>query len=291
MYSNAGLDQLWNKNLFSKQSDSTLQLFGKTLSYSLISSNTPYYDDNSPHNNPYNTLRLGLHDKFINLTPLFTPTWFSGAFIAFFGYQGYNVTQYGIFFSTFLFIQATITLIIKFHKTISIKYNLKQNITIFSSIAHGFFNIHTAEMVIDFNDTHHHKPKLALKGSKSSPMTHVIDNPQDDFSNSDDQTNHITTPTGFTSPPPFYTNRPNKFTEMSRFKLLPERKQNLHPKTKHKTSRFHSSTVQNPTLTNYSTVNTTLNDYSLDNTSAINDNDSHVKVYSKTNYPFAPPSF
>ena len=40
-------------------------------------------------------------------------------------------------------------------------------------------------------------------------MTHVIDNPPDDFSNSDDQTNHITTPTGITSPPPFYTIRPN----------------------------------------------------------------------------------
>ena len=43
-------------------------------------------------------------------------------------------------------------------------------------------------MVNDLNDTHHHKHKLALKGSKSSPMTHVIDNPLYDFSNSDDQT-------------------------------------------------------------------------------------------------------
>ena len=52
IYSNAELDQFWNKTLFSKLSDSTLQLFGKTLSYSFISSNTPYYDENSLHENP-----------------------------------------------------------------------------------------------------------------------------------------------------------------------------------------------------------------------------------------------
>ena len=34
--------------------------------------------------------------------------------------------------------QATITLLVKLYNTISIKYNLKQNITLFSSIAHGF---------------------------------------------------------------------------------------------------------------------------------------------------------
>ena len=68
IYSNTELDQFWNKILFSKHSDSTLQLLGKALSYSIISSNTPNYDANSSHENPYNTLRIGLHDKPINLT-------------------------------------------------------------------------------------------------------------------------------------------------------------------------------------------------------------------------------
>ena len=79
IYSNAELDQFWNRILFSKHSDSTLQLLGKALSYYFISSNTPNYDADSPHDsgNPYNTLRIGLHDKLLNLTPLFTPTWFS----------------------------------------------------------------------------------------------------------------------------------------------------------------------------------------------------------------------
>ena len=103
IYSNADLDQFWNRVLFSKHSDSTLQLLGKTLSYSFISSNTPKYDADFPQDSgiPYNTLRIGLHDKLLNLTPLFTPTWFPDAFIALFGYPCYILTQCGIYFPTF----------------------------------------------------------------------------------------------------------------------------------------------------------------------------------------------
>ena len=103
----------------------------------------------------------------MNLTPLFTPTWISYAFITLFGYPCYILTQYGIYFSTFLVVQATLTLIVKLYKTISIKYNLKNNITIFSSIAHGFFNVLTARMVNDPNVTQNKKPKSTLLKSKS----------------------------------------------------------------------------------------------------------------------------
>ena len=197
IYSNAELDQFWNRILFSKHSDSTLQLLGKALSYSFISSNTPDYDANSPHDNPYNTLRIGLHDKLINLTPLFTPTWFFDAFFAFFGYPCYILTQCGMYFSTFLFVQATLTLIVKLYKTISIKYNLKDNITLFSSIAHGFFNIFTAQMINDLNDNQNKKTRNTLLKSKSS----------DHFS--DTSTTFINYSTGISSPPPFYTKRPS----------------------------------------------------------------------------------
>ena len=161
IYSNAELDQFWNRILFSKHSDSTLQLLGKALSYSFNSSKTPDYDADSPHGNgnPYNTLRIGLHDKLLNLTPLLTPTWFSDAFIALFGYPCYILTQCDIYISSFLFVQATLTLIVKLYKTISITYNLENNITLFSSIAHGFFNILTAQMVNDLHDTQNKKPK------------------------------------------------------------------------------------------------------------------------------------
>ena len=103
IYSNAELDQFWNRILFSKHSDSTLQLLGKTLSYSIISSTTPDYDANSPHENPYNTLRIGPHDRLINLTSLLIPTRFSDTFIALLGYPCYILTQGGIYFSNVYF--------------------------------------------------------------------------------------------------------------------------------------------------------------------------------------------
>ena len=46
-------------------------------------------DSDSPLENPYNTLRIGLYDKLIHLTPLFTPTWFSDACFALLGYSCY----------------------------------------------------------------------------------------------------------------------------------------------------------------------------------------------------------
>ena len=113
IFSNAEIDLFWKRILLSKRSDSTLPLLGKVLSYSFISSNTPNCDANSTHENPYNTLGIGLREHLVNVTPLFTPTWFSNAFNAAFGFPCYILTQCGIKFSTFLFIQATLTLIIK----------------------------------------------------------------------------------------------------------------------------------------------------------------------------------
>ena len=81
------------------------------------------------------------------------PDWFSQAFINFFGYPCYVLRQCGIYFSTFRFIRDLFTFLPKFYRTISIKYNLQSNISILSSIAHGFFNIVTSEMLTDINNT------------------------------------------------------------------------------------------------------------------------------------------
>ena len=78
---------------------------------------------------------------------------------------------------------------------------------------------------------------------------------------------------------------------MTRLKLLPKRKQFYQPKTHHRVSTLYSSSVQLPTLPNYSNVNTTPNDIIVDNTPANFDTDSPMKVYSETIYPFPPPSF
>ena len=271
-YSNAELDQFWNRISFSKHSNSTLHLLGKALSYSFISSNTPDFDANSPHDNPYNTLRIGLHDKLIYLTPLFTPTWFFDALVALFGYLCCIHTQCGIYFSTFLFIQATITLIIKLYKTISIKYNLKHNITLLSSIAHGFFNILTAETVNDLI---------------------ITQNRKDNFS--DTSTNLINHSTDITSPPPFYTKRLNKL-QMPKFKLFPKRHHFSHPKTTLQTSTIPFSSEQHPSLPNYSNKHSHLNDKlatlhdTLTNAPDTSYTDTPIKIYSRVNFPFPPPS-
>ena len=151
IYSNAELDQFWNRVLFAKHSDTTLQLLGKSLGYDFI---TVHNDKHSySGHNPYNHLRIGVQDHLLNLLPLFNPDWFSQAFINLFGYPCYVLTQCGIYFSTFLFIREVLTFLFKFYRTISIKYNLQSNISILSSIAHGFFNIVTSEMVTDLNNT------------------------------------------------------------------------------------------------------------------------------------------
>ena len=151
IYSNAELDQFWNKVLFAKHSDTTLQLLGKSLSYDFITVHNERHSHSGP--NPYNHLRIGIHDHLLNFLPIFNPDWFSQAFINFFGYPCYVLTQCGSYFSTFLFIREVLTFLLKFYRTISIKYNLQSNISILSSIAHGFFIIDTSEMVTDLNNT------------------------------------------------------------------------------------------------------------------------------------------
>ena len=151
IYSNAELDQFWNRVLIAKHSNTTLQLLGKSLSYDFITVHNERHSYTG--SNPYNHLRIGLHDHLLNLLPLFNPDWFSQAFINFFGYPCYILTQCGIYFSTFLFLREVLTFLLKFYGTISIKYNLQSNISILSSIALGFFNIVTSKMITDLNNT------------------------------------------------------------------------------------------------------------------------------------------
>ena len=126
VYSNAELDLFWNRVLFAKHSDTTLQLLGKSLSYDFITKRNEQRSHTG--SNPYNYLRDGLHDHLLIVIPLFNPNWFSQAFIGLFGYPCYILTQCGIYFSTFLFIREVLTFLLKLYRTISIKYNPKQHL-------------------------------------------------------------------------------------------------------------------------------------------------------------------
>ena len=119
IYSNAELDHFWTRVLFTKHSDTTLQLLGKSLSYDFITMHNEQHSHTG--SNPYNHLRIGLHDQLLNLLPLLNPKWFSQAFINLFGYPCYILTQCEIYFFTFLFIREVLTFLLRFHRTISIK--------------------------------------------------------------------------------------------------------------------------------------------------------------------------
>ena len=130
-----------------------------------------------------------------------------------------------------------LTLIVKLYKTISIKYNLKQNTTLLISIAHGFLNILTADMIHDL------KKSRSKSSSKSShQLPNITDNPIDESSYNPNETTGISSnPTGITSPPPFYTKRPNRISKMTCFKFLPKRKpySNQTSHNVHSKSKFH----------------------------------------------------
>ena len=116
----------------------------------------------------------------------------------------------------------------------------------FSSIALGFFNILTAQMVNDLHDTRNKKPKKPFFISNS--LDHL----------SDTSTNSINHSTGITSPPPFYTKRPNKL-QIPKFKLFPKRHHFSHPKITFQPSTLPSS-EQHLSLSNFSTTNSHPND-------------------------------
>ena len=118
------------------------------------------------------------------------------------------------------------------------KQYLKNNFTLFSSIAHGSFNVLTAQMVNDLSETQNKKPKSTLLKSKS--LENFIDT----------STNLINHSTDVTSPPPFYTKRPNKI-QFPKFNWFPKRHHSSHQKT----APLPFSPVQHPPLPNYTQKN------------------------------------
>ena len=145
-----------------------------------------------------------------------------------------------------------------------------------------FFTILTAQMVNDLHDTQNKKPKNPFFKSKSLDYL------------SDTSTNLINHSTGITSPPPFSTKRPNKL-QIPKFKLFPKRHHFSDPKITFQPSTLPSS-EQHPTLPDYYTTNSHPNDNlttqhdTLTNTSVTSNTDTPIKIYSRVNYRFPPPS-
>ena len=134
-------------------------------------------------------------------------------------------------------------------------------------------------MVSDLHGTQNKKPKSTLLKSKS--LDNFIDT-------SPNLINHYT---DVTSPPPFYTKRPNKI-QFPKFNLFPKRHHNSH----HKTAPLPFSPVQHPPLPSYTHKNfhpndnlTTQHDTLIYNP-VTSTTDTPIIIYSRINYPFPPPS-
>ena len=101
LFSQMELKHFWNRVLFAKDSDNTLQLLGTANSYEFMS-NQP---SEVMADIPYQSLRFSLYDFMLNLTPFLTPDWCTDAFIKLFGHLCYILTQCGIYFFNALFLR------------------------------------------------------------------------------------------------------------------------------------------------------------------------------------------
>ena len=122
-YSQKEQKHFWNRVSFTKRSDNTLQLLGKTISYEFMNQQSA----SSFSDNPYRSLRIGLLDYMLNLTPFFSLDWFIDAFIKIFGYPCYILTQCGIYFSTALFLQFAFNTLFSIYRSFTVR-NLLNNI-------------------------------------------------------------------------------------------------------------------------------------------------------------------
>ena len=130
-------------------------------------------------------------------------------------------------------------------------------------------------MVSDLHETQNKKPKSTLLKSKS--LDNFIDT----------SPNLINHSTDVTSPPPFYTKRPNKI-QFPKYNLFPKRHHISHQKT----SPLPFSPVQHPPLPIYTHKNFHPNDNLITQHDTLIKNpvtsttDTPIKIYSGINYPF-----
>ena len=143
IYSQKELKHFWNRVLFTKHFDNTLQLLAKAISYEFMNQQSA----NSFPDNPYSSLRIGLHDYMFNLTPFFSPDWFTDAFIKLFGYPCYILTQCGIYFSTALFLQFAFNTLFSIYRSFTVRNLLQKQISVITALGFGFFGTITQTMM------------------------------------------------------------------------------------------------------------------------------------------------
>ena len=101
---------------------------------------TSPHADSTQNRNADKTLHTGLNDYMFNLTLFPFLDFFADAFVIFFGFPCYNLTQFGIYFSTVLYIQSLLNKLVDLFKTVKAKVHLKRTPTVCIASGHGVFN-------------------------------------------------------------------------------------------------------------------------------------------------------
>ena len=123
-----------------------LQLLGKAISYEFMNQQS----SGSFPDNPYRSLRIGLHGYMLNLTPFCSPDWFTDAFIKLFGYPCYILSQCEIYFSTALFLPFAFNTLTSIYCSFTVRNLLKKKISVVSALGFVFFwNYHS-----NYDDCH-----------------------------------------------------------------------------------------------------------------------------------------
>ena len=222
------LKHFWNRVLFTKHSDNTLQLLGKVISYEFMNQQS----DNSFPSNPYRSLRIGLHDYMLNLTPFFSPDWLTDAFIKLFGYPCYILTQCGIYFSTALFLQFAFNTLFSIYRSFTVRNLL---ISVITALGFGFFGTITKTMMT-----------AMIKSTHSSSDSDDSDSPHSPLAKTPLAKNNTTSSSPKPRPPKYHTNIKTKLLNLKNKNPMQRSSPNSSPIKPLSSSVFHATPI-NPT--------------------------------------------
>ena len=186
--------------------------------------------DNSSPSNPYRSLRIGLHDYMLNLTPFFSPDWFTNAFIKLFGYPCYILTQCGIYFSTALFLQFAFNALFSIYRSFTVRNLLKKQISVITALGFGFFGTITKTMMT-----------AMIKSTHSSSDSDDSDSPHSPLANK-----NTTSSSSKPRPPKYHTNIKTKLLSLKNKNPMKRTSPNSSPIKTPSSSIFHATSI-NPT--------------------------------------------
>ena len=186
--------------------------------------------DNSFPSNPYRSLRIGLHDYMLNLTPFFSPDWFTDAFIKLFGYPCYILTQFGIYFSTTLFLQFAFNTLFSIYRSFTVRNLLKKQISVITALGFGFVGTITKTMMTAMIKSTHSTANFDDSDSPHSPLAK----------------NNTTSSSPKPRPPKYHTNIKTKLRNLKNKNLMQRSLPNSSPIKPLSSSVFHATPI-NPT--------------------------------------------